>query len=435
MGRRRYDDVVRFIASILFGTSFRQFHDVILSLRGLGCSESIAVVTTISFFAVYFRNVHGLIAYDLWAENSRYKPSFELRSWHIVENFLFGLSGAIVLPYILIYTLTGRSGKPWATDNANVIAIWLFFPILIYFIWDAFWLKRLRKVKLECYPPLLAPVSERLTSQIRLKVIEWSNVVLDYMPITCAEGLPKMIRPEELRAYKQILDFTILWFVIDVFTITWICLCVLGLSIIGPMRVTDYCLMYSLIAPIVLLLDYCFHVKYYFPVPYPTDSFYEFGHIWEYVLPDGLKYCNWGGQKSSRQLVDALGINGSDKVLELCCGQGGTLNLMPKARLIVGVDKSSVSIEEAKRHLEGKPIELLCADIHKLPYPNAFFTKILAQDGDAWMEPSNFALMSEISRVADRNCVFVYQSYVCSDAIPNDALEKTDKILCKCGYH
>src|SRR5271156_1005608 len=104
MNRHRYDDVVKFVASVVFGSSFREFHDVIKSLEdNFQCNALIANITTVLFFAVFFRNVHGLIAYDLWADNSEYEPSFEQRPRHIVMNFAFGLLGAILLPFLFIY--------------------------------------------------------------------------------------------------------------------------------------------------------------------------------------------------------------------------------------------------------------------------------------------------------------------------------------------
>src|SRR5436190_17041319 len=120
MNKRRYDDVVRFVASVLFGTSFRQFVDLTRTFHNLGCSEILADVTTVVFFAVFFRNVHGLIAYDTWVEKVQYEPSFEQRSLNVFANFLFGLAVSMLAPYVFIYLLTNN-----IIQHPCSVALWI----------------------------------------------------------------------------------------------------------------------------------------------------------------------------------------------------------------------------------------------------------------------------------------------------------------------
>jgi SAM-dependent methyltransferase len=440
MNRRRYDDVVRFVASILFGTSFRQIHSLIESLKDLGCANLTAIFTTVVFFAVFFRNVHGLIAHDIWAENSQYEPIFEQNPRHIVLHFIFGLAGAILSPYLFIYLLTSGLADKSVIASPSWITFFLFLPMLVYVFWNWFWLWKLSR------HPIQYPGAERPRSNSSLIFVqplsdfrEWvlRKSKRSRMP---NEKLSLASHEEEFHAYDEILDFTILWVVIDLVWISVGCIWLLFQS--GS--VSDLCIMYSVIAVTVLAFDYCSHICYYFPRPSPppyhrdthmTNNFYEFGELWEHVLPDGMRFCHWGGKAFSNHLVKMLEVKPEDRVLELCCGQGGTLGLLRDFRQIAGIDISQQKIDSAEIHLAGKSADLRVGDISEgLPFPDETFTKLFSQDGDAWMHPAKHVIMSEISRVTARGGRFIFQTYACSSAMPAHALIKTAKFLHGLGY-
>jgi len=167
-----------------------------------------------------------------------------------------------------------------------------------------------------------------------------------------------------------------------------------------------------------------------------TKSFYQFREPWEHILPDGMQFCHWGGKEFSERLVKKLDVKSDDAVLELCCGQGGTLNLLPTARQIVGIDISPLNIAAATKTLTGKPVDLrtgdICEELSRFPDEN--FTKLFSQDGDAWMHPSKHIIMSEVFRVTAKGGLFIFQSYVCSKLMPDHALIKTEKFLHDFGY-
>jgi ubiquinone/menaquinone biosynthesis C-methylase UbiE len=429
------------VASVIFGTSFREFHQVFDSVKTIGCSSKyLAFFTTATFFAVFFRNVHGLIAYDLWVEHSQHEhsPNFEQKTRHIVLTFIFGFLGAILFPYLFIYDLAVDPAKnhiPFC--NPAVVYCMLFLPMLAYFPWNIFLLKKLRDNPLNnpreyerAFPPIPWLLWPR---QLREWILKRAKSILDEIPVMS----PKISDDAEwnkYRAYIEVLDFTILWVLID---LIWIIAALYGLLFVTlkwPNSFYHLCLLYSIIAIIVLLLDYCSHLEYYFPTPIRPKGYFEFGPQWEYILPDGVKFCHWGGKKSSEQLISELDVKSTDTVIGLSCGQGGSLGLLPKAKLIVGIDKSSSTIKQARQYLKDKPVELLCADICQIPFPDNFFTKLYVQDGDAWLNSSKHALMSEIFRVTAKKGLFIYQGYVCLTPNPDEVSKQTDRILNKCGY-
>lgn len=157
-----------------------------------------------------------------------------------------------------------------------------------------------------------------------------------------------------------------------------------------------------------------------------------FNHeLWGYVVPDGPDYCHWGGRRFSELLIERLEIGPGDRVLEICCGRGGLLSLAPTASMLCGVDVSSEALVEAKRKgLEG----LIQGEAHHLPFSDAAFTKLVAQDADAWLCPDKTTLMKELHRVTVLGGRFVYQSYAVSEEMPECIASKTRVLLQTCGY-
>ncbi|HEV2691997.1 MAG TPA: methyltransferase domain-containing protein [Verrucomicrobiae bacterium] len=476
MNKHRYDDVIKFVASVIFGSSFRMFHEVVNTLINIDHGNvekissiygfpipkllgtfpvspfAISALTTAIFFAVFFRNVHGIIAYDIWADNTNYNPSFEQRPRHIVANFMFGLLGAILLPFTFIFMLSGHVvgglnhnlPQPLAIDSTPkspyLIGAFLFAPLAIYFIWNVFW-----GLKLKCCPAYhlaeyqrtFPPKSKLFAffSRVRDRILKFSKACLNGLYFgTCLKNFlspPKCVSKEEYYAYLEIVNFTALWLFVDlVFLVAF----VIGFVLIRPKTVSDFCVLYINVAPVVLLIDYLLHVEFYFPTPRKASDFHEFGGVWNYILKDGIWFCHWGGKAASLDLIQSLDIQASDTVLEVCCGQGGTLNLLPEAHEISGIDKSQQMLDGAKKHIQNKKVKLFCADAYDLPFSKGKFSKIFSQDGDAWMNKNKKGLMSEISKVTAVNGIFAFQGYVRTASMSPEDLAKTNSLLEEIGY-
>jgi len=164
------------------------------------------------------------------------------------------------------------------------------------------------------------------------------------------------------------------------------------------------------------------------------QAYDKFHALWDYALPDGTRYCHWGGKRLSARVAKLLNLRPRDCVLDLCCGRGGSIPFLAKARFVCGVDISLDAVRSANAWM-GSPSRLcIHADAHALPFKNEFFDKIFSQDGDAWLHPTKGVLMGEIHRVTARHGLFVYQSYADSKAMPKAALTRTKALLRKCGF-
>lgn len=157
----------------------------------------------------------------------------------------------------------------------------------------------------------------------------------------------------------------------------------------------------------------------------------RFNHeLWGYVVPDGPAYCHWGGRRQAKHLAELLRPQADDRILELCCGQGGLLQYLQPATGY-GLDISLPALTKARQLA---PLaKRVCADAYALPFADRVFTKIAAQDADAWLEPQKTDLMREIARVTASRGLFIWQTYVETAKLTKQERAKTVALLQQAG--
>ncbi len=128
-----------------------------------------------------------------------------------------------------------------------------------------------------------------------------------------------------------------------------------------------------------------------------------------------------------------LKIEADDRVLEVCCGAGGTLSLITSAALVVGIDISWEAARFAARRC-GSRAKVIQANAYRLPFADGAFTRVVAQEGDAWLHQGKKQLMAEISRVTASGGRFVYQTYARARDVPGDIEQKTRRIMEMNGF-
>lgn len=83
--------------------------------------------------------------------------------------------------------------------------------------------------------------------------------------------------------------------------------------------------------------------------------------------------------ETERELLAHVPIEKTDRLLEVGCGEGGNLELIPAGPAgAVGVDFSRGKVEWALRHLRGA--RFVCADAGRLPFRDGSFDVILCRD-------------------------------------------------------
>ena len=104
--------------------------------------------------------------------------------------------------------------------------------------------------------------------------------------------------------------------------------------------------------------------------------------------PEPREQLHFGGWKASELLIQKIDFTQTKRVLDICCGEGGTARwLAKKYQLEVdGVDILEKAIKEAKRLAEYEGLshltEFKTSTLYKLPYPELTFDIIYGQDPD-----------------------------------------------------
>jgi len=324
MNKRRYDEVIALVASVLFGIAVQYYPDVVKNLAAdLGKVASHLVVATV--FLVFFRNIHGLIAYDAFIENNDYQAPYEEKTRHIVIYFGFGFFAALVLPYLIIYLLYNHFAY-WKLHH-NWFALFYLAPLLIYWLWNGFWLCKL--LKNEPAPPTaftvaenstfaaqlssrinrllafalnhLRPLAEDRASKRQIALLSlvfpfavavwawerWRKIPCEHKPyankaqtvtvtlggsrVTVVDGRSSdaaQTNPNANKPFSSVLRWTLLWCLIDFTTCLLVMICLGGLWIGHRSNLfASLCIGFAVISLVSLAIDYCTHAKFYFPLP------------------------------------------------------------------------------------------------------------------------------------------------------------------------
>jgi len=107
--------------------------------------------------------------------------------------------------------------------------------------------------------------------------------------------------------------------------------------------------------------------------------------------------------KTERALIEHVKIDGSERLLEVGCGEGGNLKLMTSSpRRVIGVDYSLAKVRWATQHVPGA--RFARADATTLPFHDGSFDVVLCRD-----------VLHHLS-VPDKKKVLAESVRVCRDA-------------------
>jgi len=109
-----------------------------------------------------------------------------------------------------------------------------------------------------------------------------------------------------------------------------------------------------------------------------------------------------------KEIIKLAQFQKDDVVLDLGCGEGFLISLMPNLpKKIVGVDISNIALNRAKKILKGKRnIELHWGDAENLEFPNGTFNKIICSELLEHV-PRPKKVITEIHRVLKNNGLLI----------------------------
>lgn len=113
------------------------------------------------------------------------------------------------------------------------------------------------------------------------------------------------------------------------------------------------------------------------------DYYYEITDDVPPTLAARYKGYHYNGPEQARRSLKCVGLNASDILLDAGCGTGGTLiTAAETCQQIYGMDIALRWLVICQQRLKERGINatLVCADIESPPFPEHFFSKIVATD-------------------------------------------------------
>lgn len=112
-------------------------------------------------------------------------------------------------------------------------------------------------------------------------------------------------------------------------------------------------------------------------------------------------------KKRIKTMVKLAQISANDRLLDMGCGEGYLLSLIPKIERIAGLDISRVALEKATTLLKNRPyIELKYGDAQNTPFNNDSFDKIICSELLEHV-PYPRLVIKEINRLLKRDGLLV----------------------------
>lgn len=125
--------------------------------------------------------------------------------------------------------------------------------------------------------------------------------------------------------------------------------------------------------------------------------------------------------KKVHDILNWVDVNKESTVLDVGCGDGGIIKFLPEAKKIVGLDISSLAINDAKKNLiERNDVSFIKADAcNKLPFPEKIFDIIICSETlEHVVDP--YKAIKEIRRVAEDDAEIIF-------SVPDEQMLKNIK--------
>lgn len=133
---------------------------------------------------------------------------------------------------------------------------------------------------------------------------------------------------------------------------------------------------------------------------YESNTAYELGLLWDIRRMEDL----------NKKVMNYLGSTTRKKILEVCCGQGGTAPYLPKNANFTGIDLSDAAIELAKQHFADYPnYKFQQMDACELTFDNNTFDVVIAKEAIEHV-PDPLKMLKEVYRVLKPNGKLVITS-------------------------
>jgi ubiquinone/menaquinone biosynthesis C-methylase UbiE len=154
-----------------------------------------------------------------------------------------------------------------------------------------------------------------------------------------------------------------------------------------------------------------------------VKKYHSQGTVFESKNPI-LRYIE---KKRIKKIIELAHLSRTDKIIDVGCGEGYMLSLLPPAKKVVGFDISKIALNKAQKLLfQKKDVQLIYGDARELPFADNSFDKILCSEMLEHV-PEPQVVIKEFQRILNKDGIVVI-------SVPNEKqIRKIMRILHKLG--
>jgi ubiquinone/menaquinone biosynthesis C-methylase UbiE len=150
--------------------------------------------------------------------------------------------------------------------------------------------------------------------------------------------------------------------------------------------------------------------------------------------PEPREQLHFGGWKATFDLVKRLELSNSQKVLDVCCGEGSTACWLAKeySLKVSGIDILDKAISAAKEKAKSQEVSDLVdfkvGDVFDLPYHDSSFDVVYGQDPDGLAHKNRKTIFKEIRRVLKNHGRLGFQLWIPFSNVPKEKIKQFEKV-------
>jgi ubiquinone/menaquinone biosynthesis C-methylase UbiE len=159
--------------------------------------------------------------------------------------------------------------------------------------------------------------------------------------------------------------------------------------------------------------------------------------------PEPREQLHHGGWKTTHELIESMNIDDNFKLLDMCCGEGGTAcwiakKFRDKGIFVAGFDILDEAIKNAENLAKDQGVsnntDFRTADIFSLPFKSCTFDIIYGQDPDGLANYNRFLAFRELYRILKPNGKIIFHLWIPYIDYPKDELIIFENATAESGY-
>jgi len=150
--------------------------------------------------------------------------------------------------------------------------------------------------------------------------------------------------------------------------------------------------------------------------------------------PEPREQLHFGGWKATYDLVQRLDLLNSQKILDVCCGEGSTACWLAKEHglNVNGIDILDKAISVAREKAKAQGVTVLVdfkvGDVFDLPYNDSTFDVVYGQDPDGLAHKERKLIFKEIRRVLKNHGRLGFQLWIPFSSVPEEKIKRFERV-------